>query len=585
MDRKETEKSGAENASGAKQDASPDQAKRAAKTGGRTPSKPRGKHASAAPATNAKAGRRSRSSGTGTSQIADETDAVQFLKQQHAAIRQLITACEGADESDKPGALGALLKAWANHTRLEEDFVVPLAEQVGIDRAVLGTMQVRRDLTKILAAELNGNTGGDEFLDAKLGVLSRMITEIMQEEEKPRTGVLALLKGAGTDLGELGERLKRENDELDAEGEDFDLPAPMALRVVRSRQTTYDQEKDMPNNNRDRDEQGRFTGDDDRNNGRSSSRYEDDDRRGGGRFGRMPERDENGRFMSEDDDNRGSSRGSSSRSSRGDYDDDRRGGGRSGRSSERDENGRFMSDDDDNRGSSRGSSSRSRGNYDDDDRGSWRGSSSRGGGQGQGGWFGDSQGHSEASRRGWEEREGWSSRGRSSRDDDDDRRSSRGGNDDDRRSSRSGSSGGRSQGGWFGDSEGHSEAARRGWEEREGSNTRGRSSRDDDDDRRSSRGGSSRGNEGRGGWFGDSEGHSEAARRGWEEREGSSSRGRSSRDDDDDRRSSRSGGNRGGQGHGGWFGDSEGHSEAARRGWEEREGSGSQGRSSRGSRY
>lgn len=40
----------------------------------------------------------------------------------------------------------------------------------------------------------------------------------------------------------------------------------------------------------------------------------------------------------------------------------------------------------------------------------------------------------------------------------------------------------------------------------------------------------------RGSWFGDAEGHSEAARRGWEHRE---SRGRSSYDDDELGRSSR----------------------------------------------
>ena len=71
------------------------------------------------------------------------------------------------------------------------------------------------------------------------------------------------------------------------------------------------------------------------------------------------------------------------------------------------------------------------------------------------------------------------------------------------------------QGGWFGDSEGHSDAARRGWER---------------SDHRPS------------GWFGDSEGHSEASRRGWER---------------SDHRPS------------GWFGDPEGHSRAARRGWGE----------------
>jgi hemerythrin superfamily protein len=123
-------------------------------------------------------------------------------------------------------------------------------------------------------------------------------------------------------------------------------------------------------------------------------------------------------------------------------------------------------------------------------------------------------------------------RSRSSSRDDDDRRTSRSRDDDDDRRS------GRDHGGWFGDRAGHAEAARRGWEEREGS-TRSRygddrrtsRSRDDDyDDRRYDR---PRDEEGR---F-------------------TSSRSRS-RDDDDDRRS--------GRGHGGWFGDPEGHAEAAR---------------------
>ena len=151
-------------------------------------------------------------------------------------------------------------------------------------------------------------------------------------------------------------------------------------------------------------------------------------------------------------------------------------------------------------------------------------------GRGRGGWFGDSEGHSRAAR---------------SRFDDDDRRSSGSGgrgryDDDDGR--------GHGHGGWFGDSEGHSRAARSRFDDddRRSGGSGGRGRYDDDDGR----------GHGRGGWFGDSEGHSRAAR---------------SRFDDDDRRSSGSGG-RGryddddgrGHGHGGWFGDSEGHSRAAR---------------------
>ena len=111
--------------------------------------------------------------------------------------------------------------------------------------------------------------------------------------------------------------------------------------------------------------------------------------------------------------------------------------------------------------------------------------------RGHGGWYGDPEGHSEAARERWGE-----SRGGGRYEDYDDRRSSRGryGSDhDDRRS-------GRSHGGWYGDPRGHAEASHRGWEERRG----GRYGDDDDD--------------GHGGWYGDSRGHSEASRRGWQHR-------------------------------------------------------------------
>ncbi len=199
-------------------------------------------------------------------------------------------------------------------------------------------------------------------------------------------------------------------------------------------------------------------------------------------------------------------------------DDDRRGGGRGG-SRERDSYGRFASDDDN------------------------RGRSSRSGS----GWHGDPEGHSRASREGWDER----GSSRSRYDDDDDRRYvSRGER-------------GRGQGGWFGDPEGHSEASREGWRHssHEGSGWYG----DPEGHSQASREGWRHSSHEGSGWYGDPEGHSEASREGWEDRGRSGGR-RSSRgrDDDDDRRG------RGGRGHGGWFGDSEGHSRASREGWDDR---------------
>lgn len=198
------------------------------------------------------------------------------------------------------------------------------------------------------------------------------------------------------------------------------------------------------------------------------------------------------------------------------------GGGRG--MQERDEQGRFMEKRSERgrqsqSGGYRGGSSRSEREY--------RGSEGRGGGQGQG-WHGDPRGHSEAARRGWDEREqSGSSRG------------GRGYDDDNRRSgsSRGGGMRGEGQGGWFGDPQGHSEAARRGWQHRDDDDRGGRSRsgyQDDDDDRgyyrsrhddeddrryrsRSQQDDDDGGRE-RGGWFGDPRGHSEAARRGWDNR-------------------------------------------------------------------
>ncbi len=239
------------------------------------------------------------------------------------------------------------------------------------------------------------------------------------------------------------------------------------------------------------------------------------------------ERDSQGRFVSDDDRRYGSQ-------SRRRDEDDRggRGYGRYDDDSRRGSDGRFTSSrdrdyDDDRRGRS---ASRSR---DDDDRryASSRSDEGYSRDRGQGGWFGDAEGHAEAARRGWDDRRS------SDRDYDDDRRgrsASRSRDDDDRRygSSRSdeGYSRDRGQGGWFGDAEGHAEAARRGWDDRRSSDrdydddrrTRSAIRSRDDDDRRY---GSSRSSEGysrdrgHGGWFGDAEGHAEAARRGWRNRD------------------------------------------------------------------
>ena len=461
--------------------------------------------------------------GASTSPDASPTD---MLSADHRLVEQLFSSFEEATDGAQKSQLAAqICTELMVHTLVEEEIFYP-ACRGHMEERLLEEAQVEHDGAKALIIEIRAGSPDDQFFDAKVKVLSDEIKHHVQEEEKPNDGIFAKAKEGGVATPDLAKRLAVRKQELMEEAKAGTLgpPETRSFRVRTNAGTNQlSQEQKMARGSsstmeRERDERGRFVSEEDdhdyrrRSSGRS--RYDDDRRRS------MPARDEEGRFI-----------GSRSR-----YDDD---------------------DDDDRRGS-----------------------------RGHGGWYGDPEGHSEASRRGWDERGG--SRGRYR---DDDRRSmpardeegrftsSRSRYDDDDDDGRRGS---RGHGGWYGDPEGHSEASRRGWDERGGSRGRYRdddrrsmpardeegrfaSSRsrydDDDDDGR-------RGSRGHGGWYGDPEGHSEASRRGWDERGGSRTR---YRDDDDDRRYSRSRDDddddrRGSRGHGGWYGDPEGHSQAARRG-------------------
>jgi hypothetical protein len=422
-------------------------------------------------------------------------DAVSLLKADHRKAEQIFAQYEQSeDEQQKRQLARQVCLELIVHTKLEEEIFYPACREKQVDSDLLDEAQVEHDSAKLLIADLLRGEPGDEYYDAKVTTLSEYIKHHVSEEEQARSGIFAKAQKAGVDMAGLGQQIQARKMELMSQSEALCSRPPQPRSIhVQPQQPKSQEDYSMARNSNDRD------------------------------------RDERGRFT-DDDDNRGSRGGYQSRSSS------------SGR--ERDDQGRFMSDDDDRgRGSSRGGSSRSRGDDDDGGRG-----------RGHGGWFGDSEGHSQAAREGWDDRGSSRSRGY----DDDDR----GG-----RSRGSSGGGGRGQGGWFGDSEGHSEASRRGWEHssHEGSgwygDPRGHSEA-------SRRGWQNSDHEGSG-WYGDPQGHSQASREGWEDRGSSrSSRGR----DDDDRGSSRGGrgGGSGGRGQGGWFGDSEGHSQASREGWRNR---------------
>ena len=385
--------------------------------------------------------------------------AASALAQDHRRVEKLFDDYSAATDNEKKGGLvRQICRELIIHTDIEEKIFYPACRNAAAEGNIMDNAQVEHDSAKVLIEDLLHGDESDPWRDAKVAVLAEQIRHHVAEEEKPEEGIFAQAAEKGVDTDDLAARLKERKEALQGRAAGLEPTRAVFLHSIRFKE---DEMARYSGNDRERDDRGRFMSDDDdrrgyRSEGRSSrSRYDDDDDRDRGGRG-------HGGWFG---DSEGHSRAARER---WDEDDDRRGSRSSGRR-----------DDDDDRRGYRGEESRSRSRYDDDDRDSR--------GRGRGGWFGDSRGHSEASRRGWENSDHGDS-------------------------------------GWYGDREGHSEASRRGWD-----NPR----------------------HGPSGWYGDSEGHSEASRRGW-----------------DNPRHGRSG----------WYGDPEGHSEASRRGWEERGG----GRRSRG---
>jgi hypothetical protein len=329
-------------------------------------------------------------------------DAVQLLKNDHREVEKLFAEHEKAGTRTRRKAIiEQIILALKIHAELEESIFYPAVRQKADAEDKLDEAQVEHDTVKILIADLESGANS-EFRDAKIKVLSEYVKHHVEEEEASG-GILEQGRKAGLDLRELGQQMAARKEELqadpsqiNAEPVSIDMDAGMGRAQPagqRGRRDSKGEGSSFPDRSgRERDGEGRFM----------SERRGDDERRPMGRM-------------------RGEDMQRSSRSGEG-----REGSYQRGRS------------------------------YDDDDR---RGRGGRGDDEGRGGWFGEDRGHSEAARRGWENRDDE----RRSRSDDDDARHGRSrsstgrGREDDEPSRRSG---------WYGDSRGHSEAARRGWDNR-----------------------------------------------------------------------------------------------------------------------
>ena len=314
---------------------------------------------------------------------AGPTGAVMLLKAEHRHLEELLRKFKKATTPEEKESLAdQLLGALGRHVNLEEELLFPSLKDRVPDQ-ILGQVRVENDLACLLMRDIRQSAQEDEFKEAKMLVLGDQLRRHIQSMERNSDNVFARCRKAGVDLSALENRIRSQKDSAEATGTtrttQVPVPMPMILRPYgagspngSTRYDFMDKEDTMRSHqeNRERDDRGRFMSEDEfdyrrgsRGTSHSSSprrEYRNDDR----------ERDEEARFMSsrrssgdgreyglpgarrqnEDDDRSGNERGRTGgyRDRYEDDDDDRsyRYESRSGERTpgrERDDEGRFVS--------------------------------------------------------------------------------------------------------------------------------------------------------------------------------------------------------------------------------------------------
>lgn len=417
------------------------------------------------------------SNASGSKEEVQQGDPVDILRADQQA---LCAALKELGSSEPSGGGEQVYDICRQHIDTIDQIVIPAMKKAGVAEDRLQEVLVWHDLLKLLLAELTIDRSRVQEYRAKQAVFTHLMNKLLKQEDDAGTGIFALLAAAKPDLSDIAATI-RDRKTATTEQAETQQGKGLGLSILRlnmlarpQHSQTEDDPMERNQYERHRDDEGRFTSSRSDRYGRGQGRDDDyrSEGRGSGWHGDSRGHAEAARLGWEHRDDH--------RRSRDDEDDDRRySRGRQSSASDRprDSQGRFMSDDEDDRRYGRGressSGNRSRdseGRFMSDDEDNRR--YSRGGGNGNGGpprdeygrFTSDDDDHRRGSSGGYSYRERQEDDrryGRSGHDDDDDRRYSsrgRGGRDDDGDD--------RGHGGWFGDSRGHAEAARRGWEER-----------------------------------------------------------------------------------------------------------------------
>jgi hemerythrin superfamily protein len=147
---------------------------------------------------------------------ADEQDAIELLKADHAAVKKLFKAYEKlvkdeAESSEKQELAEQICLMLTVHATIEEEIFYPAARAALEEQDLLDEAEVEHASAKELIAQIESASPDEELYDAKVTVLGEYIDHHVKEEEGE---MFPLVKKAKLDIDQLGEEMAARKEEL-----------------------------------------------------------------------------------------------------------------------------------------------------------------------------------------------------------------------------------------------------------------------------------------------------------------------------------------------------------------------------------
>ena len=159
-----------------------------------------------------------RSTSSSKSANAQPKDAIALLKADHRQVEQWFEEFEKSRSKPKKADLAKrICEALTVHTTIEEEIFYPAFLEATGEEDLHHEAEVEHAGAKSLIAQIEESGPEDEYLNAKVKVLSEMIKHHVKEEEQ-RDGLFAKAKASDMDLEYIGEQLSERKAALQAQG-------------------------------------------------------------------------------------------------------------------------------------------------------------------------------------------------------------------------------------------------------------------------------------------------------------------------------------------------------------------------------